>query len=99
MSTFKPRVWDNYEDVTAYAKRTAKFENKVVEVLSVPYGWVISNHYSHVNGGYPDWYYEEKAEQDKYEQHRLECIIAAEAQTDEEKDTIMDGWKQATAYD
>ncbi len=99
MSAFKCRVWKNYQEVSAYAKRTAEFENKVVEVLSVPFGWVIPNHYSNINGGYPGWYYDEQDAEDEYQLHRIECSIAADAQADEENDTIMDGWKRATSYD
>ena len=99
MGEFHPRIWGDYREVSAYAKRTAEMERKVVDIVPVRGGWIIPNHFSHANGGYPDWHYEQAKEEEESALHNIECILAAEAEKEREDDTLMEGWVRNTEFD
>ena len=99
MEKFKPRIWREYKSLSLYAKTAAKHEGKVIEVVLVDGGWIIPNHYASGNIFFQEVSDAESQYLDEQRYHFLECAIAADAQAEEEGDTLMEGWLRNTKHD
>jgi hypothetical protein len=99
METYEPRIWHEYKSLSLYAKSAAKLEGKIIEVVLVDGGWIIPNHYADGNIFFREVSDAESQYLDEQRSHFLDCEIAAHAQTEEENDTLMEGWLSNTGYD